>query len=186
MRQTLTLVEMHFFIDGINFFTDRINFLAMEFKTWRYPTASRSSPTASVLLPLCVGICGGKKICVSLLSNASAVRLKGVNVNASAPRFKGSTLKFQFFILRLQLRLKNGCIGNRVTWGRFFKGKFRGKFSPNKMLGKIAIFRGKSFGKSFFQQIPRNFMRKITFRGNNVRKIGPEFKKNRPKAQLIL
>jgi hypothetical protein len=25
------------------------------------------------------------------------------------------------------------------------------------MLGKIAIFRGKSFEKSFFQEIPRNF-----------------------------
>jgi hypothetical protein len=41
------------------------------------------------------------------------------------------------------------------------------------MLGKNGIFRGKSFEKSFFQEIPRNFPRKITFRGKNVRKIGP-------------
>jgi hypothetical protein len=54
----------------------------------------------------------------------------------------------------------------------FFQGKFRGKFFPKKMSGKIAIFRGKSFEKSFFQQIPRNFPRKITFRGKSVRKIG--------------
>jgi hypothetical protein len=38
-----------------------------------------------------------------------------------------------------------------VTRGRFFVhffwGKLSGKFSPPKMLGKIAIFRGKSFEK---------------------------------------
>jgi hypothetical protein len=55
--------------------------------------------------------------------------------------------------------------------GKFHR-KFRGKFFPQKMSGKIAIFRGNSFEKSFFQQIPRNFPRKITFRGKNVRKIG--------------
>jgi hypothetical protein len=42
------------------------------------------------------------------------------------------------------------------------------------MLGKNGIFRGKSFEKSFFQEIPRNFPRKITFRRKNVRKIGPK------------
>jgi hypothetical protein len=39
---------------------------------------------------------------------------------------------------------------------------------PPKNVGKIAIFRGKSFEKSFFQQILQNFPRKITFRGKNV------------------
>jgi hypothetical protein len=52
----------------------------------------------------------------------------------------------------------------------FFRVKFRGKFSPQKMLGKIGIFRGKSFEKSLFQQIPRNFPRKITFRGKKCTK----------------
>jgi hypothetical protein len=41
------------------------------------------------------------------------------------------------------------------------------------MLGKNGIFRGKSFEKSFFQEIPRNFPRKVIFRGKNVQKIGP-------------
>jgi hypothetical protein len=31
---------------------------------------------------------------------------------------------------------------------------------PPKMLGKNVIFRGKSFEKSFLQEIPRNFPRK--------------------------
>jgi hypothetical protein len=46
----------------------------------------------------------------------------------------------------------------------FFLGKIprkiRRNIFPKKMLGKIAIFRGKSFEKSFFQQIARNFPRK--------------------------
>jgi hypothetical protein len=37
------------------------------------------------------------------------------------------------------------------------------------MLGKIAIFRGKSFEKSFFQQMPRNFPRKKMYK-----KLAPE------------
>jgi hypothetical protein len=36
------------------------------------------------------------------------------------------------------------------------------------MLGKNVIFRGKSFENSFFQEIPRNFPRKITFRGKSL------------------
>jgi hypothetical protein len=44
---------------------------------------------------------------------------------------------------------------------------------PPKNIGKNGIFRGKSFEKSFFQEIPRNFPRKVIFRGKNVRKIGP-------------
>jgi hypothetical protein len=46
----------------------------------------------------------------------------------------------------------------------FFQGKFRGKFRP-KMLGKNGIFRGKRFEKLFSQEIPRNFPRKVLFRG---------------------
>jgi hypothetical protein len=42
------------------------------------------------------------------------------------------------------------------------------------MLGKIKIFLGKSFEKLFPQQLPPNFPQKITFRGKNVRKIGPK------------
>jgi hypothetical protein len=45
---------------------------------------------------------------------------------------------------------------------------------PQKMLGKIVIFRGKSFEKSFFQEIPRNFPRKITFRGKKCTKNRPQ------------
>jgi hypothetical protein len=55
----------------------------------------------------------------------------------------------------------------------FFPGKIPRKIFLQKMLEKNGIFRGKSFEKSFFQQIPRNFPRKVTFRGKNVRKIGP-------------
>jgi hypothetical protein len=70
-----------------------------------------------------------------------------------------------------------GDFFHKLIWGRFFVhfflGKFSGKFSPTKMLGKIAIFRGKSFEKSFFQQIPRNFPRKITFHGKKCTKNWP-------------
>jgi hypothetical protein len=48
-------------------------------------------------------------------------------------------------------------------------------FSPKKG-GKNGIFRGKSFEKSFFQEIPWNFPQKVIFRGKNVRKIGPWLK----------
>jgi hypothetical protein len=41
------------------------------------------------------------------------------------------------------------------------------------MLGKNGIFHGKSFEKSFLQEIPRNFLRKVIFRRKNVQKIGP-------------
>jgi hypothetical protein len=41
------------------------------------------------------------------------------------------------------------------------------------MLGKIAIFRGKSFEKSFFQEIPRNFPRKVIFRVKKCTKNRP-------------
>jgi hypothetical protein len=44
------------------------------------------------------------------------------------------------------------------------------------MLGKIEIFRGESFEKSFSQEIPRNFPRKITFCEKKVRKIDPSRK----------
>jgi hypothetical protein len=51
----------------------------------------------------------------------------------------------------------------------FFPGKISGKIPrkifPQKMLGKNVIFRGKSFEKSFFKEIPRNFPRKGIFRG---------------------
>jgi hypothetical protein len=85
--------------------------------------------------------------------------------------------------LRKEMLKYPSCL--KISCGRFFinffqgkfHGKFRGKIFPppqkKKMLGKFAIFRGKSFEKSFFQQIPRNFPRKITFRGKNGRKIDP-------------
>jgi hypothetical protein len=51
----------------------------------------------------------------------------------------------------------------------FFPGKISGKIPrkifPPKMLGKTGIFRGKSFEKSFFQEISRNFLRKVIFCG---------------------
>jgi hypothetical protein len=36
------------------------------------------------------------------------------------------------------------------------------------MLGKNGIFHGKSFEKSFFQEIPQNFLRKVIFRGKKM------------------
>jgi hypothetical protein len=47
------------------------------------------------------------------------------------------------------------------------------KIFPQKMLGKFRIFRGKSFEKSLFQQIPRNFPRKVIFRGKKCTKNRP-------------
>jgi hypothetical protein len=41
------------------------------------------------------------------------------------------------------------------------------------MLGKNGIFRGKGFEKSLFQEIPRNFPRKVIFCGKKCMKIGP-------------
>jgi hypothetical protein len=46
----------------------------------------------------------------------------------------------------------------------FFVGKIPQKIFPSKMLEKIGIFCGKCFKKLYFQQIPRNFPGKITFR----------------------
>jgi hypothetical protein len=54
------------------------------------------------------------------------------------------------------------------------------------MLVKIAIFRGKSFEKSFFQQIPWNFPRKITFRGKKCTKNWPRDKKMSSKQFIFL
>jgi hypothetical protein len=42
------------------------------------------------------------------------------------------------------------------------------------MLGKNGIFRGKSFEKSFFQEIPRNFPRKVIFRVKIYEKSAPD------------
>jgi hypothetical protein len=61
-----------------------------------------------------------------------------------------------------------------VNLGPIFRTFFPWKIFPQKMLGKIAIFRGKSFEKSFFQQIPRNFPQKITFRGKKCTKNWPQ------------
>jgi hypothetical protein len=65
----------------------------------------------------------------------------------------------------------------------FFSGEFCAKNFPPKMSGKINIFLGKSFEKLFPQQITQNFLRKITSRRKNVRKIGPRWvcEKNHPK-----
>jgi hypothetical protein len=57
----------------------------------------------------------------------------------------------------------------------FFLGKIPQKNIPPKMLGKVAIFREKSFEESFFQQIPGNFPRKITFLGKTFTKNWPQF-----------
>jgi hypothetical protein len=53
------------------------------------------------------------------------------------------------------------------------------------MQGKIAIFRGKSFEKLFSQEIPRNFPRKVIFRGKKMyKKSAPDefVEKNRLKC----
>jgi hypothetical protein len=42
------------------------------------------------------------------------------------------------------------------------------------MLGKNGIFREKSFEKSFLQEIPRNFPRKVTFCGKKCAKNWPQ------------
>jgi hypothetical protein len=44
---------------------------------------------------------------------------------------------------------------------------------PPKMLGKKRIFRGKSFEKSFFHEIPRKIRRKVIFRGKKCTKNRP-------------
>jgi hypothetical protein len=55
-------------------------------------------------------------------------------------------------------------------------GKIPWKFSP-KNVGKNGIFRRKSFEKSFFQEIPRNFPRKVIFRGKKCTKNRPQITK---------
>jgi hypothetical protein len=72
---------------------------------------------------------------------------------------------------------KQGDLG--PIFRTFFSGENFGENSaenvPPKNVGKKWNFpRKKSFEKSFFQEIPRNFPRKVIFRGKNVRKIGPD------------
>jgi hypothetical protein len=55
---------------------------------------------------------------------------------------------------------------------RTFSGENSAENLLPKMVGKNGIFRGKSFEKSFFREIPGNFPLKLIFRGKNVRKIG--------------
>jgi hypothetical protein len=50
------------------------------------------------------------------------------------------------------------------------------------MLGKIGIFLGKSFKKSFFQEIPRNFPRKKMYEKSTPDELT---KKNSPKCSPI-
>jgi hypothetical protein len=75
-------------------------------------------------------------------------------------------------------------IGQRAVWpGANFSYIFSGEnfgensaenFTP-KMLGKNWIFFGKIFEKSFFQEIPRNFLRKVIFpRKKMYEKLAPE------------
>jgi hypothetical protein len=67
------------------------------------------------------------------------------------------------------------------TWGRFFvhfSGENFGEnsaenFPPKNVGKKNGIFCGKSFKKSFFQEIPRNFQRKVIFRGKKCTKNLP-------------
>jgi hypothetical protein len=84
------------------------------------------------------------------------------------PLSDGTQLKLSTRFFKLQ-RAKE------KSWGRFFVHFFQGKFRGTpKNVGKIDIFRGKSFEKAFFQQIPWNFPRKITFRGKKIyEKLAP-------------
>jgi hypothetical protein len=70
------------------------------------------------------------------------------------------------------------CDHNIDPWGRFlvhfFQGKFRGKFSPQKCWEKIAIFRGKSFEKSFFSTNSTEFSAENHFPGKKCTKNWPQ------------
>jgi hypothetical protein len=62
----------------------------------------------------------------------------------------------------------------------FFTGKISGKIPrkifPPKMLGKNGMYRGKSFEKSvfkIFQEIQRNFPRKVIFAEKMYEKLAP-------------
>jgi hypothetical protein len=60
----------------------------------------------------------------------------------------------------------------------FFSGENFGEnstenFPPKNVGKKNGIFRGKSFEKSFFQEIPRNFPQKVIFRGKKCTKNRP-------------
>jgi hypothetical protein len=68
--------------------------------------------------------------------------------------------------------LAPGADFSYIFSGEIFRENSAENFPP-KNIEKNGIFSGKSFEKSFFQEIPRNFLRKVIFRGKNVRKIGP-------------
>jgi hypothetical protein len=76
--------------------------------------------------------------------------------------------------------------------GRFFvhfSGENFGENSaenfPPKNVGKNGIFRGKSFEKSFFQEIPGNFLQKVIFRRKKCTKNWPLVDKVVDKKRII-
>jgi hypothetical protein len=73
----------------------------------------------------------------------------------------------------------------------FFPGKILGKISrkispPPQNVGKKEFSAEKSFKELFFQEFPRNFPRKITFGGKNVRKICPWWPGAHPATSEIM
>jgi hypothetical protein len=54
-----------------------------------------------------------------------------------------------------------------------FPGKIPRKIFPHKCWEKIEFSAEKSFEKLFFQEIPRNFPRKVIFRGKKCTKNWP-------------
>jgi hypothetical protein len=64
-------------------------------------------------------------------------------------------LVYEFFYPAMPFLLGNELFTQGLIFRTFFQGKILGKFPR-----KNGIFHGKSFEKSFFQEIPRNFPRK--------------------------
>jgi hypothetical protein len=62
---------------------------------------------------------------------------------------------------------------NSPKLGPIFRTFFPGKIFPQKCWEKIEFSAEKSFEKSFFQQIPRNFPQKVIFRGKKCTKNRP-------------
>jgi hypothetical protein len=70
--------------------------------------------------------------------------------------------------------LAPGADFSYIFYGENFGENSAENFPPQKKVGKkMEFFRGKSFEKSFFQEIPWNFPQKITFRGKKCMKNQP-------------
>jgi hypothetical protein len=65
-----------------------------------------------------------------------------------------------------------GPIFRTIFPGKIF-GENSGENFPTQNVGKNGIFRGKSFEKSFFQEVLRNFPLKVIFRGKKCTKNRP-------------